>query len=81
MILETDDKLRRITTISTQVVLILSFVLLLTYTTFVNFPQSSFAQTDRISETNTKLCKIAESTLEGHERYYSPSYKERYGCR
>jgi protocatechuate 3,4-dioxygenase beta subunit len=78
MTLETDKLKTRLTTISvTAVITILSFTLLLTYTTFVNLLQTSLAQTTNTNQTSTTEqsqlkaltfpCKLTESTAQGPE--------------
>jgi protocatechuate 3,4-dioxygenase beta subunit len=83
------DKLKRIlTTISaTTVITILSFTLLLTYVTFVNLSQTSFAQTSNTNQTSTGVqsqpkalsfpCKLTESTAQGPE--YKPGAPSKQG--
>jgi protocatechuate 3,4-dioxygenase beta subunit len=91
MTLETDNKLkgRRPTTISARAVItILSLSLLLTYTTFVNLPQSSFAQTTNTNQTSTAAqsqpkalttpCynKLTEPTAQCPEYKAGPPFKQ-----
>lgn len=78
MTLETDKLKTRLTTISvTAVITILSFTLLLTYVTFVNLSQTSFAQTTNTNQPSTAVqsqpkaltfpCKLTEPTAQGPE--------------
>jgi protocatechuate 3,4-dioxygenase beta subunit len=78
MTLETDKLKTTLTTISvTAGITILSFTLLLTYTTFVNLLQTSVAQTTNTNQTSTTEqsqlkaltfpCKLTESTAQGPE--------------
>ena len=95
MTLVEDDKLkrrRRTTTMisgATAIITILSLTLLLTYTTFVNLPQSSFAQTTNTNQTSTEAksqpkaltfpCKLTEPTIQGPEYKAGPPFKTRTG--
>jgi protocatechuate 3,4-dioxygenase beta subunit len=77
-----------ITTISaaTAIIIILYLSLLLTFTIFVNLPQSSFAQTTNTNQTSTELksqpkaltypCKITEPTIQGPEYKAGPPFKQ-----
>jgi protocatechuate 3,4-dioxygenase beta subunit len=75
MTLDTDKLERRLTAIPVTIVItILSFTLLLTYVTFVNLSQTSFAQTTNRNQTSTAQpkvltfpCKVTESTAQGPE--------------
>ncbi len=85
MTLDTDKLKGRLTTISaTTVITILSFTLLLTYVTFVNLSQTSFAQTTNTKQTSTAQpkvltfpCKVTESTAQGPE--YKPGVPSKQG--
>ena len=85
MTLDTDKLKGRLTTISaTTVITILSFTLLLTYVTFVNLSQTSFAQTTNTNQTSTAQpkvltipCKVTESTAQGPE--YKPGAPSKQG--
>jgi protocatechuate 3,4-dioxygenase beta subunit len=92
MTLVEDDKLKRrrrtTTTISaaTAIITILYLSLLLTYTIFVNLPQSSFAQTTNSNQTSTEAksqpkaltfpCKVTEPTIQGPEYKAGPPFKQ-----
>jgi len=84
MTLETDKLKRRLTTISAiTVISILSFTLLLTYVTFVNLSQTSFAQTTNTNQTSTAQpkaltfpCKLTESNAQGPEYKAGPPSKQ-----
>jgi hypothetical protein len=65
---------------------ILYLSLLLTYTTFVNLPQSSFAQTTNTNQTSTEIksqpkalttpCKLTEPTAQRPEYKAGPPFKQ-----
>jgi len=85
MTLDNDKLKRRLTTIPVTIVItILSFTLLLTYVTFVNLSQTSFAQTTNTKQTSTAQpkvltfpCKVTESTAQGPE--YKPGVPSKQG--
>ena len=94
MILETEKKLKRrkpmtTTSATTAVITVLSLtVIIMTSMTFINLPQSSFAQTatttnaNQTSEVQSQTkgvitpCKVTESTLQGPEYIAEPPFRE-----
>jgi protocatechuate 3,4-dioxygenase beta subunit len=75
-------KSRRTTTISKVLAITLSFTLLLTYASFVNLSQSSFAQINQ-TQTNQSLtiqqlmmCATTEATIQGPEYKQGPPFRE-----
>ena len=71
---------------ATAIITILYLSLLLTYTIFVNLPQSSFAQTTNTNQTSsdaksqpkalTMPCKVTEPTIQGPEYKAGPPFKQ-----